>query len=122
MRSSDSTLEREVGLLRAYLGIIALRSSSKLALDCNFDATLADARVPPMMLVPLVATMARNQASAGCIKVDAREVDHRLRIAIAANGAITRAIAESEALREVRERLVALYGDPRVVRRRTSRR
>jgi LytS/YehU family sensor histidine kinase len=111
MRKSDSTLEREVGLLRAYLGILALRSGGELAVACNFDPALAEARFPPMVLVPLVATMTRANASAGVIKVDAHGPDHRLRIAIAASGAITRAVAESAALRDVHERLAALYGE-----------
>ncbi|HEY2863908.1 MAG TPA: histidine kinase [Casimicrobiaceae bacterium] len=111
MNGADATIEREAGLLRTYVEIVALRSHGELAVDFSVDPTLAAARCPPMTLVPLVATIAQTRAALGSIKFHARGVDQRIRMGITAKGAISHAIAKSPALREVRERLVALYGE-----------
>jgi LytS/YehU family sensor histidine kinase len=73
-----------------------------------------DARMPPMMLVPLVAPPANAGTPVhrhdGSIRVDIRRVDGRLRIALAATGGIAHSIADSPAVGDVRARLDALYG------------
>jgi LytS/YehU family sensor histidine kinase len=111
MCGAHSTLEREVSLLRSYLGILAMRSDGALSVACHFDGALAGARVPPMILLPLVATAARDHAASGTATVNAREIEGRVRIALAAQGAIARCIAQSSKPAEVRERLLAIYGD-----------
>jgi LytS/YehU family sensor histidine kinase len=110
-REAHSTLEREVSLLRSYLGILAMQSSGALSVACRFDVALAGARVPPMILLPLVAVAAQQRDAAGTATVDAREIDGRVRIVLAAHGAIAQCIAQSPESAEVRERLLAIYGD-----------
>jgi len=111
MREAHSTLERESSLLRSYLGILAMQSNGALSVACRFDAALAGARVPPMILLPLVAVAAQQRDAAGTATVDAREMDGRVRIVLAAHGAIAQCIAQSPESAEVRERLLAIYGD-----------
>ena len=111
MRETQSTLQREMSLLRSYLGILAMRSDGALSITCRCDDALDGACVPPMILLPLVATAARQHAASGTATVDAREIDGRVRIAVTALGAIARCIARSSAPAEVRERLQAIYGD-----------
>jgi histidine kinase len=111
MREVHSTLEREASLLRSYLGILAMRSDGALAVTCRFDDVLAGARIPPMILLPLMATAARHHAASGTINISAREIERRMRIALTVQGGIARGIAQSSAVSDVRERLRAIYGD-----------
>ena len=111
MRETHSTLEREIGLLRSYLGILALQSNGKLAVAFRLDETLADARIPPMLLVPLVAGATPGHSSSGTVKIDARLLDGRVRITLTAQDAIATRIRNSPALSEIRTRLKAIYGD-----------
>jgi hypothetical protein len=110
MREVHSTLEREASLLRSYLGILAMRSDGALAVTCRFDDVLAGARIPPMILLPLMATAARHHAASGTINISAREIERRMRIALTVQGGIARGIAQSSAVSDVRERLRAIYG------------
>ena len=110
MREVHSTLEREASLLRSYLGILAMRSNGALAVTCRFDDALAGARIPAMILLPLMATAAHH-AALGAINVSAREIERRIRIALTVQGGIARGIAQSSAVSEVRERLLAIYGE-----------
>ena len=111
MREAHSTLAREASLLRSYLGILAMRSGGALAITCGFDDALAGARIPPMILLPLIATAARERAALGTINISARELEHRVRIALMVQGGIARCIAQSSTAGEIRERLLAIYGD-----------
>jgi hypothetical protein len=114
MRVSGSTVAKEAGLLRAYLNILALRAAGNFAVVMHVAKGLNDARVPPLMLAPLVAPPAGAQAAApmrcGSIRIDIRTMDGRLRIAFAAAGDMARSMADSPAVEEVRGRLAALYG------------
>ncbi len=111
MREAQSTLKHEMSLLRSYLGLLAMRSDGALSIACRFDDALGGACVPPMILLPLVATAAREHTASGTATVDAREIDGRVRIVLAAQGAIARCVARSSAPAEVRERLQAIFGD-----------
>jgi len=114
MRVSGSTVAKEAELLRAYLNILALRSPEGLTLSIHVAKGLHDARVPPMMLVPLVTPAGATQTAAigeaSTMRVDIRNVDDRLRIALTATGDIARTVTDSPAVDEVRGRLDALYG------------
>jgi Histidine kinase len=111
MRKTYSTLEREATLLRSYLGFLAMRSDGTLVVACRFEPAVARALVPPMILLPLVASAAQHRAESGTLTVDAREIEGRVRIALAGQGAIARYIAQAPAPAEARERLLAIYGD-----------
>ncbi|MGH6608719.1 MAG: sensor histidine kinase, partial [Burkholderiaceae bacterium] len=50
MRQSGSTLGRELELARSFLTILKMRMRERLDFSINHDATIADARVPPMVL------------------------------------------------------------------------
>ena len=97
--------------MRSYLGILAMRSDGALSVTCRFDDVLAGARIPPMILLPLMATAARHHAASGTINISAIEIERRIRIALTVQGGIARGIAQSSAVGDVRERLRAIYGD-----------
>jgi hypothetical protein len=111
MRKTYSTLEREATLLRSYLGFLAMRSDGTLVVASRFEPAVARALVPPMILLPLVASAAPHRAESGTLTVDAREIEGRVRIALVGQGAIARYIAQASASAEARERLLAIYGD-----------
>jgi sensor histidine kinase YesM len=54
LRESTSTLGREIDLARAYLNIIQVRMGERLAFDIDVPSSARDARMPPMMLLPLI--------------------------------------------------------------------
>lgn len=114
MRASGSTVAREVRLLRTYLGILALRSNGRLDVAIHVARDLDEVRMPPMMLVPLVTPSAdapvRPPRHDGSIRIDVRTMDGRLRITLAATGAVAGPIIHPSAVRDVGERLDALYG------------
>lgn len=114
IRAAGTTVGREIELLRSYLGILALRAAGGLTTSVSIAGDLAMVRVPPMLLVPLVSPAGVAAADAASqtesIRVDVGGVASRVRITIAATGAVGRAIADSPAVGETRDRLGALCG------------
>jgi LytS/YehU family sensor histidine kinase len=115
MRDTSSTVGQEMELVRAYLGIVRLRLGERLAFAIEpLEASVAAARLPPMMLLPLVdhAIMHGLEPSnvAGTIDVRAEAVDGRLRLRIADSGAGFVPQENGEGIDDIRERLQALFG------------
>jgi len=110
-RSTGSTFAREGEMLRSFLDIAALRSEGGLAIACRYDDALANAGFPPMILVPLVAAIEPAAGLAGRVDVDARAIDGRVRVTIAADGTAARRVADTPAIAEVRKRLREIHGD-----------
>src|SRR5205823_4894928 len=54
MRDTSSTLAQEIDLARAYLHIIKVRLSDRLAFDIEVPEGAGDTRMPSMMLLPLI--------------------------------------------------------------------
>ena len=54
MRDTSSTIGQELELVRAYLVIVRLRLGERLAFEIETPKEIGDARMPPMMLLPLV--------------------------------------------------------------------
>ena len=113
MRDTSSTVGQEIDLLRAYLAIVRLRLAGRFAFEIDLPQELVNARMPPMMLLPL----ADHVITHGFARSELRS---RIRLAVAAVGdrlrlAIDRVGFEPDAGDEriagIRERLAALYGD-----------
>jgi len=107
LRESTSTLERELALAGAYRNIMRARSDNRLVLDIDVAGTELAARMPSMVLLPLVnhallATDDRIRISA-CTGGDLLRVElSGTRGSVAADGA--------HRLQAIRERLEVLYG------------
>ena len=114
MRDTSSTVGQELDLVRAYLGIVRLRLGERLAFDVEAPERAADARMPPMMLLPLVDhAIARGLAATdaiGSIRIRTGIADERLRVEIADTGVGFLPANEDDGLAGIRERLSALYG------------
>ncbi len=114
LRDSTSTLEKELKLLAAYVSI--LRASSTAGVDFVIDArpTALAARVPAMILLPLVdQLLAAERRAATPVKafaISARVASGVLHVELSGTG--PGLIARSAiVLRDIRERLAALHGD-----------
>ena len=56
----DSTLGEEIRLARLYLAIEGMRFGKRLEVEWDIDEAIADARVPPLLLQPLIENAVRH--------------------------------------------------------------
>src|SRR4030095_1028436 len=54
MRDTSSTVGQEVELARAYLAIVKVRLGERFTYEIESSPAVADERMPPMMLLPLL--------------------------------------------------------------------
>jgi hypothetical protein len=126
MRSTSSTVAQEIELARAYLNIVKVRLGERLSFTIDFPDRLADARLPPMMLLPLidhaiVHGIERSHAQ-GEIQITATLSDGHLRLLIVDTGAGFVPEDGTDSIASIRDRLNALYsaGASLVLQRRTA--
>jgi hypothetical protein len=114
MRDTSSTLGQEIELVRAYLGIVRLGLGERLAFEIESSPALADARMPPMMLLPLVDHAIAHGITAsranGAIRIHAAVDGCKVCLEIDDSGAGLLPGAEGEGVAAIRQRLSALYG------------
>jgi len=115
LRESSSTLGQEVALARAYLDIMCVRLGEKLKFEIDLPPEVANARMPPMMLLPLVdhALVYGLQPGRvdGEIHITTQVRDGRIVLAITDSGAAFLPGEHAEDLEGITQRLHALYGD-----------
>jgi hypothetical protein len=115
LRESSSTLGQEVALARAYLDIMRIRLGEKLKFEIDLPPGVANARMPPMMLLPLVdhALVYGLQPGQldGTIRITTKARDGRVVLAITASGGAFLPGAPAADLEGITQRLRALYGD-----------
>jgi hypothetical protein len=127
MRDTSSTVGQEIELARAYLDIVRLRLGDRLIVSIDVPADARDARMPPMMLLPLIDhTVVRGLGPAtagGEVRIAAQVTDGRLRMSIVDSGAAIVPDADAEGVEAIRQRLDALYrGGARLAIRRAAAR
>lgn len=115
LRESSSTLGQEVELVRAWLDIMRVRLGSRLAYSIDVPEATKSARLPPMLLLPLIdhaLVHGLQLAEArGSIRIEARVGEGKLGLSIVDPGAGFVPEGASEHLLAIGERLHALYGD-----------
>jgi signal transduction histidine kinase len=116
--SQEVTLRRELEFLSPYLEIEQARLGPRLDLQVAIDDELLDARLPYLILQPLVENAIRHglapRTGTGRLGVRAWRDDGRLVLEVADNGRGVRFDQEFEegiGLSNTRARLTALYGD-----------
>lgn len=116
--TADHSLAEEIELQRLYLDIEAVRFPDRLRTSVSIPAELASARVPGMILQPLVENSVKYAVAASrkpvTIGIVAREADGLLEIAVADDGpgsASAGADGCGIGLSNVRDRLAARFGD-----------
>jgi signal transduction histidine kinase len=120
MRSQASTLGREFDLAGHYLALMAIRFGERLQYRVDCPAGLADMPVPPLLLMTLVENAVKHgvERKAGPVSVtlDAQAAGAAVTITVGDDGAGPGAgpggtvLGSGVGLRNLRERLVALYG------------
>ena len=115
MRDTSSTVAQELELARSHLDIAKIRLGNRLAFDIEMPAELGAARMPPMMLLPLLDhALGRGLAgsrSGGSIRIGVGVEASRLSLRIADSGAGFVPEADGDGIASIRERLHALYGN-----------
>lgn len=124
MRDTSSTLAQELTLARAYLDILRVRSSERLAVDIETPAGGDSVRMPPMMVLPLIDhAVGRGfgpSNAEGAISIRTEVTENRLRLTITDTVANFVPARGDDGLATIRERLAALYGDEGVLQFRRS--
>jgi two-component system sensor histidine kinase AlgZ len=108
------TLDAEVELARRYLAIEQLRFGERLRLHWQLDPAAGSARVPPLLLQPLVENAVRHgvepNAEGGDIEISTRSRGAEVEIVVRNSfGAPTRQLGHGMALRNVRQRLRLMH-------------
>ncbi|MEO8135757.1 MAG: histidine kinase, partial [Betaproteobacteria bacterium] len=115
LRETTSTLSREVDLARAYLSIAKVRQKDRLSFFIDAPERMRDARMPPMLLLPLlegVINREQERATTGwTIRIVAASDNGRLILSVTDTSAGFAPGGTGEAgIRGIRERLDAIYG------------
>ena len=110
------TLAEELDLLRAYLGIMAVRMGTRLDWQIDAAADIMSAELPPLLVQPLVENSIRHglepRTEAGRLNIRCRREDDMLDIKVSDNGlGIRDDIHEGTGLANVRQRLAATCGN-----------
>jgi LytS/YehU family sensor histidine kinase len=121
--TSVVTLGEELVFLQAYLDIERVRFPDRLVVDLTIAPDVLDARVPNLILQPLVENAVRHgiskQIAVGRLQIDARRHNERLLIRIDdngpggpnGNGISKRRASGGVGLANTRARLKQFYGD-----------
>ncbi len=116
--TQESSLKQELEFLQRYLEIEQTRFHDRLTVQTEIDPATFDARVPNLILQPLVENALRHgiarRAGAGVVAIRARREDARLRLEVQDNGpGLTpdkRELAKGIGLSNTQARLAQLYG------------
>lgn len=115
LQQTTSTVARECELATAYLDILRVRGDGRPAFDVAVDAAVRDARLPPMLLLPLlgyaVAATRHDGAPAEAVEMRAAADGPRLAITLTVAGPARAPAGDAgDAVASVQQRLRALYG------------
>ena len=124
------TLRNELDALNLYLGIEQLRFGDRLQLEFDIDDGVTGALVPSLILQPLVENALKYAVApreeGGRLRIEAREVDGRLRLVVQDDGpglpvGVELGAGRGVGFRNTRERLAVLYGNQQQLAVRFSR-
>jgi histidine kinase len=112
LRESTSTLAQEIALARAYVDVMRAKVGEDVALHAEVSEALRTARMPPMIMLPLVTALLarRGAADTAAISVTAQRAGDALRMSIA-DGAGGFSHSTDGTVDDIRQRLHALYGE-----------
>jgi signal transduction histidine kinase len=116
LRSPMSTLGRECELAGHYLELMAIRYGERLNIELDCAADVRDLALAPLMLMPLVENAVQHgvepHVGTVTVSVSAQRAQGRVQVSVRDNGAgVGNSILGSGVgLRNVRQRLEALYG------------
>jgi sensor histidine kinase YesM len=117
-RAEKTTLAQEFAALDAYLGLMSVRMGTRLSYHCRLPAELDGARLPTMLLQPLVENAIVHglepKVDGGAVTIEAARHGELLQITVSDTGlGLGRAPSQRGSgvgLATTRERLQVLYG------------
>ena len=116
--AQEVTLRNELKFLQSYLEIEKIRFGNRLTVLTEIPADLMEARVPNLILQPLVENAIRHgiepHAKPGCIELRAQRANGELTLDVCDNGAgvgDAASVREGVGLANTRTRLRTLYGE-----------
>lgn len=110
LRESTSTAEQEVELARAWLGIMA--RSIPIDSLCVVDPAALHARLPALIVLPLVQQATSDGTGTLRISVAIKAVADRLQLEVCStNGAFAGVSNDTPLLLQIADRLQAIHGD-----------
>jgi hypothetical protein len=116
MRSQGSTLGREFDLAGHYLALMAIRFGERLRYGLDCPAGLASLQVPPLLLMTLVENAIKHgverKPGPAQVALEARRSGDVVSIVVSDDGAgiVDAVLGHGVGLRNLRQRLAALYG------------
>ena len=115
LRQSDSTLEREAEVARAFLAVHKIRMGARLDVEFSIPEELEPTPVPPMMLLTLVENALKHGLAplpeGGRIRIAAQRENGAVRLSVADTGrGIVPGRGTGTGLTNIRARLRGLYG------------
>ena len=119
MRATQKVpLRKELDFLERYLEIEKIRFESRLSVEFDIDPGVLDARVPNLLLQPLVENAIRhgigNSAEGGMVSIVARRAGTRLELEVTDTGAATMnpmlPVRKGVGIANTQARLERLYG------------
>lgn len=114
-RAPLTRLDDELRLIEAYLAILALRMGPRLRVEWQIEPAARAARIPPLLLQPLVENAIRHglepKLEGGRVRVAARLQEGRLELTVEDDGLGFAPRADAGlGLSNLRDRLAALHG------------
>lgn len=115
-REETTTLGQEFRLMGDFLDILKIRMGDRLKVEIDLPEDLASAAVPPMLIQPLVENAIRHglepKMEGGVLRLQAERDGANIRIHVIDTGlGFSGATSSGVGLRNVRERIKALFGD-----------
>jgi hypothetical protein len=114
LRESTSTLAREVDLACAYVDVMREDEPDDITVHADLPEAVRTARMPPMVLLPLinhaVAAIDRGRSGTVTIRIVAQRIDTRLRLVVACSGQRFGLDDTRQELADIGGRLRELYG------------
>lgn len=115
-RDETTTLAREFKLMQDFLEILKIRMGDRLEVEIDLPDDLAAAAVPPMLIQPLVENAIKHglepKMEGGVLRLQAERDGANIRIHVIDTGlGFSGATSSGVGLRNVRERIKALFGD-----------
>jgi two-component system LytT family sensor kinase len=112
---NETSLAEEIEFLQSYLRIQKLRFAERLRVDVDVPGELWGARVPSMILQPMVENAIKHgvgtRVEGGSIRISARRVNGLLRMSVENDGPAITAVREGVGVANTRARLRSMYGD-----------
>jgi two-component sensor histidine kinase len=111
-----STVEDEIGYLRAYVSVETERFGDRLTVEWDVDPRTEHLMIPPMTLQPLVENALKHgvggRLRGGTIRIASQLEESALVLEVADDGAgFPARYSEGTGLSNLRQRLQTLYGD-----------